>query len=1074
MTIKNTNYEVIKEEKLHGIKSDGVQLRHKKSGARIILVSNEDKNKVFSIAFRTPAPDSTGVPHIMEHSVLCGSKNFPAKDPFVELVKGSLNTFLNAMTYPDKTVYPVASCNDKDFANLMNVYMDAVLYPNIYQHEEIFRQEGWSYELNEADSELKYNGVVYNEMKGAFSNPEGVLDRVIQNTLFPDTSYANESGGDPENIPDLTYEAFINFHKTYYHPANSYIYLYGDMDMEEKLAWLDTNYLVAFDKNDIDPRISEIELQAPFANVIEKEFAYSIAADEDESENTYLSYNKVIATSLDEKLYLAFQMLDYALLSAPGAPIKKRLTEAGIGQDISGSYDNGILQPIFSVVAKGAELADKVKFIQIIEAVLKENVANGIDEKSLRAGIHYYEFLYREADFGSYPKGLMYGLQMLDSWLYDETKPFVHIEALDTIDYLKGQVGTGYFENLIKEYILENSHGAIVTVVPEKGRTARLEQELSDKLAKYKANLNEIEIAELVSNTEKLREYQEAPESEENLACIPLLSREDISREIEPIINDKREITEEGKIVSKESTESTVSKESAVSEEKKVSENKKNTVVAGEAKQFNLEVVLHNVETNGIGYVDFIFDVSHIEEADIPYLGILQSVLGIIDTKNYEYGELFNEIHLATGGIGISLDMYRNVQEISDGNTKEYHPTVEVKMKALYSELSQGFSYALEILQNSKLSDTKRIKEILAMLVSKLSQRFVTAGHTTAVLRAMSYISPASKFKDATTGIEFYETIKEILDNFDEKKEELSEKLTQLVRKIFVKENLIVSASVEKQANEDVMKQVGAFAEKLRKENVWISIEGLEEKLKLQEEKSAKSAAIAKFFAGFCEEVNNDSTCGFKLMNFDDIVSKDVPKSNRNNKKNEGFKTASKVQYVAKTGNFIEKGFSYTGTLQILRVILSYDYLWQNIRVKGGAYGCMSGFNRVGEGYLVSYRDPHLRRTLETYEGIVPYLQAFDANEREMTKYIIGTMSGIDQPLTPQGAGDRSMNLLLNGVTEEMIRNERNQILDATVEDIGKLAKIVRVVLDEHNLCVIGSEEKIEEAKDEFDVVANF
>ena len=457
-------YELLRKEELKGIKSTGYLLKHKKSGARVLLVENDDNNKVFSIGFRTPPSDSTGVPHIMEHSVLCGSRNFPAKDPFVELVKGSLNTFLNAMTYPDKTVYPVASCNEKDFQNLMHVYMDAVLYPNIYQHEEIFRQEGWSYKLDSKEDKLSYNGVVYNEMKGAFSSPEGVLDRVVLNTLFPDTSYANESGGDPEFIPDLTYEQFLDFHRTYYHPSNSYIYLYGDMDMEEKLNLLDQEYLSRYDAADVD---SEIRLQKPFEEMVEKEIPYSIASEEPEEENTYLSYNKVIGTSLDKELYLAFQILDYALLSAPGAPLKKALTDAGIGKDIIGSYDNGIYQPVFSIIAKNADPEQKTAFVDTIETVLKNIVKNGMDKKALEAGINYHEFRYREADFGGYPKGLMYGLQMMDSWLYDENEPFMHIEALDTFEFLKKQVGSRYFEELIQTYLLNNTHGAVVVVKPE-------------------------------------------------------------------------------------------------------------------------------------------------------------------------------------------------------------------------------------------------------------------------------------------------------------------------------------------------------------------------------------------------------------------------------------------------------------------------------------------------------------------------------------------------------------------------------------------------------------------------------
>ena len=966
-------YEVQKEEDLKGIKAKGYLLRHRKSGARVVYIENDDNNKVFSIGFRTPPSDSTGVPHIMEHSVLCGSRNFPAKDPFVELVKGSLNTFLNAMTYPDKTMYPVASCNDQDFQNLMHVYMDAVFYPNIYEHEEIFRQEGWSYQLDSAEDKLKYNGVVYNEMKGAFSSPEGVLDRVILNTLFPDTSYANESGGDPEVIPELTYEQFLDFHRKYYHPSNSYIYLYGDMDIEEKLHWLDQEYLGKYDREPVDSRI---RFQEPFAEMQEKVIPYSIASEESEEDNTYLSYNKVVGTSLDKELYLAFQILDYALLSAPGAPLKKALTDAGIGKDIMGSYDNGIYQPIFSVIAKNANEEQKEEFIQVIEDVLRASVKNGIDTKAIEAGINYYEFRYREADFGNYPKGLMYGLQMMDSWLYDEEKPFIHIEALDTFEFLKKQIGTGYYEELIQKYLLDNPHGAIVIVTPEKGRTARMEAELEEKLQKYKESLTAEEVEAFVQKTQALEAYQSEPESEENLEKIPVLKREDISREIEPIINEEM-------------------------------------TLAG------VPVIFHEIETNGIGYVDVLFDMSLVEEQDLPYVGILQSVLGIIDTKRYDYGTLFNEINVNTGGISTSLELYNDVTNIRE---KAFKATFEIKGKALYGKLPVAFDMMREILMESKLNDGKRIREILAMLKSRLLMKFQSSGHVTAVLRAQSYASPAAKLKDMTNGIAFYETVSYIEEHFEEEKEKLSEKLIDLSKKLFCGDNMMLSYTAAREG-----------------------LEGLEEMVeKLKNSLHTRTAEEDKRCVIHCE------------------------------KKNEGFKTASKVQYVAKAGNFIDQGVAYTGALQILKVIMSYDYLWQNIRVKGGAYGCMSNFNRIGEGYFVSYRDPNLKRTLDVYDGVVDYLKNFTVSERDMTKYIIGTMSGIDQPMTPASKGERSMNLYMNKVSAEMIREERNQILDAEQDDIRALYKVAEAVLQADQMCVIGGEDKIEEEKELFKTLTSF
>lgn len=970
-------YELIRQQNLSDIKCEGYLLKHKKSGARIVLMETDDDNKVFSIGFRTPPEDSTGLPHILEHSVLCGSKNFPVKDPFVELVKGSLNTFLNAMTYPDKTMYPIASTNDKDFQNLMHIYLDAVFYPNIYEHDEIFRQEGWSYKLDAADGDLEYNGVVYNEMKGAFSSADGVLDRVVLNTLFPDTSYANESGGDPDVIPELGYEQFLAFHKKYYHPSNSYIYLYGDMDMEEKLEWIDQEYLSKFDAQEID---SQIRYQEPFGEMKEEVIPYSISSDEPEEDNTYLSYSKVIGTSLEKELYVAFEILDYALLSAPGAPLKKALLEAGVGKDIYGSYDNGIYQPIFSIVAKNANEEQKEKFVTVIESLLAEMVENGIDRKALEAGINYHEFQYREADFGRFPKGLMYGLQIMDSWLYDEKEPFMHLQALDTFDYLRKQMDTGYFETLIQKYLLDNQHGAVVIVKPEKGRTARMDKELHEKLQTYKNSLSKEEIDRLVERTKELEIYQSEPSDEEAMAKIPVLSKDDISREIAPIYNEERKVGD-------------------------------------------IPVVFHEIDTNGIGYVDLLFDISCVPEDLLPYVGILQGVLGIIDTENYEYGALFNEINVHTGGIGTSLELYSDVTKVDQ---KEFRATFEIKAKALYAKLPVAFAMMREILTKSKLGDDKRLKEILAMTTSRLLTRFQSSGHTTAALRAMSYASPSAKLKDMTNGIEYYQKVSYIEKHFDEEKESLISNLEKLAKALFRADNLMVSYTAQREGLAILDKLLPDFAENLFTEKVSLSETG-------------------------------ENRCVIHCE-----------------KKNEGFKTASKVQYVARTGNFIEQGAQYHGSLQVLKVIMGYEYLWQNIRVKGGAYGCMSSFNRIGEGYFVSYRDPNLKRTMDVYEGVADYLRNFTVSDADMNKYIIGTISNLDQPMTPALKGDRSMNLYMNHVTEEMIREERRQVLETTQEDIRRLAGVVEAMMKADQVCVIGSEDKIEEAKEMFDTITGF
>lgn len=972
MSLKNiTKYELLETREINDIKVVGHRLKHIKSGARIVLLENDDENKVFNIGFRTPPSDSTGLPHILEHSVLCGSKNFPLKDPFVELVKGSLNTFLNAMTYPDKTVYPVASCNDKDFQNLMHVYMDAVFYPNIYSYEEIFRQEGWSYNLENKEAELTYNGVVYNEMKGAFSSPDSVIDRMILNSLFPDTTYSHESGGDPDVIPELTYEQFLEFHSKYYHPSNSYIYLYGNMDMCEKLEWLDKEYLSNFDEIEVK---SEIDLQQPFEKVIYQEASYSIGSNEEEKDNTYLSWNKVVGTSLDSELSMAFQVIDYALLSAPGAPLKKALNDAGIGKDILGSYDDGILQPMISVVAKGANVEQCDEFIGIIEDTLKSIVENGVDRKALEAGINYNEFNFREGDYGRYPRGLMYGLELFGSWLYQENKPFIYIELLEVFQNLRAKIDTNYFEELIKTYLLDNQHGSIVVLKPEKGRTARQEQELKQELASYKESLSDTEVDELVSNTNGLLEYQDTPSREEDIKKIPVLQRSDISKEIRTSSNEE--------------------------------------IMLGETLLLH-----HNIETNGVGYLNLLFDVQKIPDELISYVGLLNACMGMVDTKSYKYGELFNEINVHTGGIMSAVEVYPDVTKVQQ---KSYQATFEIKTKCLYNKLPVAIELMLEMMNSSQFQDTKRMKEILDMLQSRLQSRFVSAGHTTAVLRAASYGSVLSKFKDLTSGIGFYDFVVSLNKDFEIKKCDIVESLNKLVQLIFNEENMMISYTASTEG--------------------MIGMESIVDKLK----HSLKKEDLAT-----------------------------IPYSLEVQKINEGIKTASKVQYVSTTGNFIDKGLPYHGALLVLKVILSYEYLWQNVRVKGGAYGCMSGFNRIGEGYFASYRDPNLKETIGIYDGVVSYLENFQVSEEELTKYVIGAMSDLDQPLTPSAQGDRALNLFMNKVSDDMLIRERNEILATSNEDIRAMAKVVSAVLSHNQLCVIGGEDKIEENKELFQVIRN-
>lgn len=968
MTIHDlAEYEILDEHRVEDVQSDGFILRHKKSGARIAILSNNDDNKVFYIGFRTPPEDETGVPHIIEHTTLCGSKKFPVKDPFIELAKGSLNTFLNAMTYPDKTVYPVASCNDQDFKNLMDVYLDAVFNPNITKYEEIFKQEGWHYELTGKDDELKINGVVYNEMKGAYSSPDEVLSSQIYRSLFPDNTYSKDSGGNPEYIPKLTYEAYLDFYHKYYHPSNSYIYLYGDMDVVERLEWLDKEYLSLYDYKKVN---SEINKQPAFDEIKNVEAQYSITMDDSQENKTYLSYNRVVGDTLDEMLYQAFDVLDYALVSSPGAPVKQALIDAGIGDDVYGSYDAGILQPVFSFVAKNANASQADEFESIIENTLKEVVKTGINKEALLAGINSSEFKFREADFGQFPKGLLFGLNCLDSWLFDDMKPFIHLECLGTFAKLRKAVDTDYFEKLIQEYLLDNTHGSSVTVKPKRGLGNEREEALAKELSDYKASLSDEEIKKLIEDTEHLKKYQEEPSSDEDLRKLPMLTRADMKKNAMPFSNIEDEL-------------------------------------------LDVKVVRHDIESNGIDYISFLFDAGDFAKSELGYLGFFTNALGLVSTEKYSYTDLANATNIYTGGISTGTASH---PDIKDRNNFVFK--FEVKLKVLEKNLDKALELMEQMLLSSDFTDTKRLGELVAQIKARLQANLSSSGHLVAAMRSMSSFSRYALYQDELKGVAFYRSICHIEKELSESPKSVSDKLAAIAKKLFARNRMLISFTGNNEAYGNA------------------------------------KPSLEKVIAGFnkMSAVGNQAEVHF-------------------NTAKEAFIDASQIQYVAKTGDFICEGYEYTGALRLLRIILSYDYLWINVRVKGGAYGCMNTFLRSGESYFVSYRDPNLSDTLDVYDRIPEYIKNFSPDERDMTKYIIGTFSALDTPMNPEAKGSRSLSAYLEGITYEQIQKERNEILNAQPEDIRRLADLVEAVLKKDSICVIGNENMIKESAGLFENV---
>lgn len=952
-------------ERIDEINGTAYEMKHEKSGARLIYIDSPDSNKVFNIAFRTTPHNSTGVAHIMEHSVLCGSRKFPLKEPFVELVKGSLNTFLNAMTYPDKTMYPVASKNDKDFHNLMDVYLDAVFYPRVREDAEIVMQEGWHYELENADDELTYKGVVFNEMKGVYSSPDSVLERQMMRELFPDTTYGVDSGGDPDYITDLTYEEFQEFYRVHYHPSNSYIFLYGDMNIEEQLAFLNDEYLSHFDAIEVH---TEVALQAPFTEGKVVSYPYSVGSEEPTDNRTLHSFAYVLPDVTPEHS-LAFEVLTHALLTSPAAPLKQALVKAGIGSDISGYYLDSIRQPMWTVQATGSNLDKQADLQRIVESTLQELCDKGLDKELLEASLNSIEFALRESDFGGRPIGLAYIIRMMDNWLYDnDPLELLHYEeALANIR--KGLAGT-YFEDLIRHSILNNNHKVLVSIYPERGLQERKDAEVKEHLATVKANMTPEEIEAIVEQTKRLKIRQETPDSDEALASIPLLELSDLNPNIEAV--ERRE-----------------------------------------SKIGNTTVHFVPTFTKGINYVGLYFKLNCLTEEELFYADILSDILGRIDTSERGYEALAKDINMNLGGLSSDITAISK-----DGKRDEFTPLMIVRAKALHSKLPDLCRLINEVVQKADYSDDQRLTELVQESKAIWDNEAFRRGNSIVSQRVMAQVSAVGKFRD-NGNLGYYQKISELASN-PAALPLLPEKLAEVACKIFRANNvdiMFVGEEGELDAFENLMKP---FVE------TWDAT-----------------------------ELSNDVLQITRLSGNDGIV------------------TAGKVQYVAQGGNFIDHGFKHVGPMSVLETILRYEYLWIRIRVQGGAYGAFANFYDDGNMIFCSYRDPNLLETLNVYKELPQYLRDFTLTDREMRKYIIGTMSSLDLPMTPALRGPRAMGMYFSGAKLEDKVEFRKQVIACKPEDIVALADVVEPVLNDNHICTMGNEQKIKDAGNVFDNIVS-
>lgn len=948
------------------VNSDAYVMEHVKSGARLMYLDNDDDNKVFYIAFRTTPDNSKGVPHIMEHSTLCGSHKYPLKEPFVELAKGSLNTFLNAITWPDKTMYPIASRNDVDFHNLMDVYLDAVFYPNCLKNPQILMQEGWHYELENKEAPLTYNGVVYNEMKGALSSPEAIMEDRAMEKLFPDTTYGVESGGDPEVIPTLSFREFTEFHRRFYHPSNSYIYLYGNMDIDKTLEYLDGEYLSAFDRRNVD---SMVKTQAPFGKRISVTAPYGIAENEGTEGKAihalYNAFNDHMST-MDS---LAFRILNYVLIDMDGAPLKQAVLDAGLGSDLSGSYGDSYKQPVWIVEVTGSEVDKQQAFADVVDSTLRSIALKGLDKDMLEAALNRTEFTARENDYQGRPKGLFYGVRAMDLWLYDRD-PMEALRYIDDINTLRDNLKTNYFENLLLRYVIKNPHQVLITMKPEKGLTEKMNRETAEKLAAFKSSLSDEQLDEIMASTKALKERQASGETEEALETIPLLSRKDLKRTVEEEVLEKENVS-------------------------------------------GMDHFHFGVHTNGITYLNLYFPLSGLTEEDIPYAILLSTLLRSLSTTKHSYGELARLSNAYTGGMSFAVNGYGKVED-----TNAYLPALTVRAKALTAKADKLLDLLGEVINHTLFTDTKRLKELILQEKSEWDMTAFSRGHSLVMTRLTSYFSRGGEFAEQS-GLSYYYFLADLARKFDGEKEKLVAKLEEVSRKIFTRSGLFFETIGEEEEKKAVLS------------NLSLLVDDMEE----GEKKEPRPFSFPPA------------------------------------EKNEAFRTSGKVQYVAKGGNFKSHGFAYTGALKVMETILRYEYLWKKVRVLGGAYGAFTQFLRDGTAILCSYRDPNLAETLKAYEDLPAYLENLTLSDREMTKYVIGTMAAAETQLTPSMKGERALVHYLSGNTRESRMKIRDEVINCQVEDIRKLAPLVESVMKDPYICVMGSEDKIERDKALFDAV---
>jgi len=957
----NENYQLIEKRYVKDVEGDVYYLRHIQSGARVIKIANKDSNKTFCIAFKTQPDDDSGIPHILEHSVLNGSKKYPVKSPFDQLIKGSLNTFLNAMTGNDITLYPVASISEKDYFNLVDVYLDAVFNPLIYTDKRILKQEGWRVVAMDKDDDFKYTGVVYNEMKGVFSDPQRELDNLTARALFPDNCYGKCSGGYPQAIPTLTQEHFTSFHKKYYHPENSYIFLYGDADFEKELQMLNDGYLCNYTKQGTD---YEIPLQAPLKEAVSVAENYPSDDEASADKDSFLSLSIVACNVRDQVTLKALDVITDVLINQESAPIRLAFQDLKIGGEI-GAYPEPFQQSVFNIIGMNCDAAKADDFRNMIYTELRKAAENGIDRDVVDALLNRKEFLMREGNDAQ--QGMRRLMEIITPWIFG-CNPIDCLESVRNFEEFKTAVADGILEKTIKECLLDNPHAVSVVLTPKAGLEQEIEARTQAELDAYKASLSEEQILRLVEENKELDIFQNTPDSPEALKCIPTLERADLNPKADDYPVTIRKIDD-------------------------------------------TKVIYHEGFTNGIVYMSYFFDMRTLPFDMIPYGSLICEFMRYLNTNNYSFGEIDTYLNNYAGGFSVVNDIYNNIEE----GKRIQNVEIKVFAKCMVKNLGKVSDIMVEIINNTIFNDKERLRDLVSRLASEADSDIVQRAFQYTRNRLDSYFNPSSYVDEYMSGLEYLTFIKELNDNFDTKVNELIESLEKVRDLVF------------------------------RADNMHCFVFCQEDDYAIYEQNARK--IISAMGQQKSTYHNWDTTPEVR---------------------NEALVRPSKIQYVLKGYDCLNADYEWSGHGSVVSKILSSDYLQNNVRVRGGAYGGFASLATDGTVMLMSYRDPNLAQTIDVYNHTWEYLENFDEDEDAMLKYIIGTISQKDSPLPTSQKGNVALSRYRTGRTFEKIQRERDEILSTTASDVRAYAKMMRELAENGAICVFGGEDIINENKNLF------